>query len=465
MHLPQFNLDIQGIHAWRQSQTMWNVRNFHRHDANILNTRINSFNNENKDNLYRYEFPVMQWSIAMVQHVLGERIGVVRVCMFLFGAIGFIGFFYLSREIFDDPMVALMGTWCWMFSPLIFYYMINTIPDVLALSASVWYLYFIVKHRRTELQSDLMWSGIALLFATWAKLPFLMMAIVSIYFFLVDVIKNKSIRVKDIKYGMIQILVISPALAWYAWVIPTWSNGVLTGVFDNPIPWSQTWSYVEYHFSVMFPQILYSPYLLIIGIIGLITLPWFKFRLGWILSLIGITFLYLTLEFNMIGSVHDYYMMPFLPWMYLFVAGGIYYLINSNARLFHILVVGLLIIIPIHAYINAQPKWSVEQTYFNPDVLNYSEVLREAVPSDARCIILNDLSGYIFSYRIDKMGFMFNDDRLPTEWIPDMIKNGGAQYMYSDSRVVDERSDVQPYLDSLLLEAGSVRVYSLSKIE
>ena len=461
MHLPQLNLDIQGIHAWRQSQTMWNVRNFHRHDANILNTRINSFNNVNKDNLYRYEFPVMQWSIAMVEHIFGERIAVVRTCMFLFGSLGFFGFFYLVREIFNDPLVALLGTWCWMFSPLIFYYTINSIPDVLALSASVWYLYFIVKHRRSGAPSDLIWSGIALLFATWAKLPFLMMAIVSIYFFIRDVVKDRSVKMKDIRYGVIQVLMISPALAWYAWVIPTWNNGVLTGVFDNPIPWAQTWGDIGYHFNIMFPQILCSPYLLIIGLIGLITFPWFKLKLSWVLPIIGITFLYLSLEFNMIGSVHDYYMMPFLPWMYLLVTGGIYYLINLKSKLLNIGLLIILIVIPVHTFINAQPKWSVEQTYFNSDVINYSEQLKQVVPNDARCIVLNDLSGYIFSYRIDKMGFMYKDDQLPTEWMPDMIVNGGAQYMYSDSRVVDERADVQPYLDSLLLEVGSVKVFLL----
>jgi len=461
LHLPQLNLEIQGIHMWRQSQTMWNIRNFHRHDANILNTRINSFNNANKDNLYRYEFPVMQWSVAMMQHLFGERISVVRICMFLFGCIGFVGFFYLVLEIFDDPLVALLGVWCWVFSPLVFYYGINPLPDVLALSATIWYLYFIVKHRKTKRTVDLIWSSIALLFATWAKLPFLMMAIVSIYFFICDIYKNKTLKGEYVKYGAIQLLIISPALAWYAWVIPTWSNGVLTGVFDNPIPWSQTWEYIEYHYQVMFPQLLYSPYLLIIATVGLIKLPWFKNKLGWVVSVIGITLIYLILEFNMIGSVHDYYMMPFLPWMYILVASGIYYLINSKHKILQIGLVVLLVIVPIHTFIKAQPKWSVAQSYFNPDVIHHSTSLKEAVPRDARCIVLNDISGYIFSYRIDKMGYMFKDDQLPAAWIRDMIENGNAKYMYSDSRVVDERADVQPFLDSLIMQQGTVKVFSL----
>lgn len=59
LHSKHLNKEVTGIHTWRQSQTMWNVRNFVRHDNNILNPRISSFNG-GKDNLYRYEFPLMQ---------------------------------------------------------------------------------------------------------------------------------------------------------------------------------------------------------------------------------------------------------------------------------------------------------------------------------------------------------------------------------------------------------------------
>ncbi len=38
-----------------------------------------------------------------------------------------------------------------------------------------------------------------------------------------------------------------------------------------------------------------------------------------------------------------------------------------------------------------------------------------------------------------------------------MIDNKGVTYMYSDSRVVDEDPDVQPLLDTLLLETGAIR--------
>jgi hypothetical protein len=34
-------------------------------------------------------------------------------------------------------------------------------------------------------------------------------------------------------------------------------------------------------------------------------------------------------------------------------------------------------------------------------------------------------------------------------------------YMYSDSRKVDERADFQPFIDSLIMQRGSVKVLKL----
>lgn len=91
--------------------------------------------------------------------------------------------------------------------------------------------------------------------------------------------------------------------------------------------------------------------------------------------------------------------------------------------------------------------------------------MKNIVPNDELCIILNDNSTYTFSYQIDKMGHIFNDDYLPAYWIENMIGYHGVKYMYSDSGKVDQDAEVQKYLDSLLLKAGSVHVYRLKELD
>ncbi len=83
------------------------------------------------------------------------------------------------------------------------------------------------------------------------------------------------------------------------------------------------------------------------------------------------------------------------------------------------------------------------------------------VPNDAPCIILNDVSSYVFAYQIDKKGHIFANDDLPVEWIEDMIKRFGVRYMYSDSRKINENPRVQGLVDSLLFQSGSLQVVKL----
>ena len=82
MHCHVFNLEIIGNHSIRQAQTQLNILNFHRYDDNILNPRTNVLDNNLEPSIRRYEFPIMQWSIAEVYAVTGESLTITRWIMF-----------------------------------------------------------------------------------------------------------------------------------------------------------------------------------------------------------------------------------------------------------------------------------------------------------------------------------------------------------------------------------------------
>jgi len=121
-----------------------------------------------------------------------------------------------------------------------------------------------------------------------------------------------------------------------------------------------------------------------------------------------ITFVYLFLQFIPIGRVHDYYMMPLLPWLYIFVAFGVHFVNKFEWGKYFVALFILWGI--IYTPKNAEEKWSIEQSYFNKDIYVHDDDLKNAVPNDAHCIILNDISSHIFSYKIDKMGYVFDGD-------------------------------------------------------
>ncbi len=464
MHFKTFDVDIRGIHTWRQSQTMWNIRNFFRHDANILNPRVSHFNG-GKDNLYRYEFPVMQWSIAMFEKVFGEKISVVRISIFIIGIFSVLFFYLLLQVIGLGKIGALGGTILFQFSPVFYYYTINPIPDNLALMGSIIYLYFIFLYFQSQKLSHLIWASAALLIATFAKLPFLMFSIVSIVYFFKILFKDKKLSNQLMVFVAIQFLFLLPAFIWYAWVMPGWTNNpIMTGIFENTMSFAEIIKIVNYHISTMFPIILLNPASWIFFIFGIISFrKWSKYKkFGiYIFALIFITFLYFILEFNAIGSVHDYYMMPFLPWLYIMVAIGIEFMTKMKFKNSKIVVYLLIFLSPFLAFGLNINSWSIKKTNFNPDVFNYQKELQNAVPQNEQCIILNDNSYYIFSYQIDKMGHIFSNDYLPIGWIDDMINRFHIRYMYSDSRKIDTSAAFQPYIDSLILQTGSIKVFRL----
>ena len=93
------------------------------------------------------------------------------------------------------------------------------------------------------------------------------------------------------------------------------------------------------------------------------------------------------------------------------------------------------------------------------------ETLRNLVPNDEKCIMLNDVSTYVFSYLIDKQGYIFQDDYLPMAWIEDMVKNNHVHYMYSDSRKVDGSPEFQPFVESIIFEKGTMKVFKLKSLK
>ena len=178
------------------------------------------------------------------------------------------------------------------------------------------------------------------------------------------------------------------------------------------------------------------------------------------IGLIVISFTYFFFELNAINIVHDYYMFPFLPWLYVVVGLGIE-LIKRFHKYLIFLLFGLCIISALYTPPRTEKMWSLEKTYFNNDVNTYANELKRVVPKNATCIILNDPSTHMFSYQIDKIGYVFKDDYLPATWIEDMIRNKDVRYMYSDSEKINTNKYVQVYLDSLILEIGSVKVFRL----
>ncbi|WP_420459624.1 glycosyltransferase family 39 protein [Neolewinella sp.] len=478
LHRSVFTLDMQGRHNWRQAQTMWNVRNFVRYDNDITHPRVSHFNGSN-NNLLRYEFPIMQWSIAQVQRALGEDIWIARTMVWLIGAFGLLGFYLLLRILAFPAAIALVGTFLLQFSPLFYFYTINILPDNLALAAGIWYLYFCFAYLRDRRTWQLLGLGSFLLLAALAKLPFAMFGIVGLVFCLRYIwVSSKSGRVRwqVVGVGLAHLAFLYPAYRWYAMVMPGWKNNpVVYGIFANAADTATNWRIFNVQATDIFPYSLLSPAVWLPFALGVFytgrrTAAPFSAR-PYIWALVFITFLFLALQWNTIGTVHDYYLLPFLPWMYITVTAGVQRLWQwSKAwtptlwRWLPLAVVAAILIgAPLDAYQLRKRYWEVKFSYGYEelrDVFTHQAALQAAVDDDAMVIVLNDPSMQIFTWLIRKRGYVFGNNNLKPAWLDDMRKRG-ATYLYSSSRYFDEQPGVQERVDSLLLEAGNIRVYRL----
>ncbi|MEO0732594.1 MAG: glycosyltransferase family 39 protein, partial [Bacteroidota bacterium] len=219
LHWDKFSLEVQGYHTWRQSWTMLNARNFARVDANILNPRIAGVRDDGPK-IHRLEFPISQWVIGMGYQLFGEHIIVARLWLFLIGIVAVFGMFTLLRALDLAPLVAATGAILTQFSTVFFYYTINPLPDFLALAAGCWYLAFTFRYFARPNTRDLAAAGACLSLATLAKLPFIILSIVGVVYFLLRLPRHRTRALA--RFVWLQLLLLLPAFAWYAWVVPDW---------------------------------------------------------------------------------------------------------------------------------------------------------------------------------------------------------------------------------------------------
>jgi len=431
---------------------MWNVRNYIRHDGNILNPRLSHFN-EGKDNIVRLEFPLMQWLMSKVMLVFGEDIVITRLFMLLISILSTLGMYQLFRSFCRDNSLSLIASLFFSNSPLFFYYAVNPMPDALALCCGIWYLVMLKQYERENSRKWLWLSCALLCLSALCKLPFILFGSVSLLLMRRQI---KDYR-RLLEIGAVHLMFVLPVVLWYFWVIPTWApSPVLGGILNYGIYLSTLGEYAWYHLSTMFPLIIMSPISLILFIYGLAHLKK-KRDIEWVIWLAAATGIYLILEINAIGKIHDYYMLPFLPWIFIVVGHGIKKLYVTRPRLLYLCLVIQLIYTPIAT----DRWWSVKDDIINSEVYLFQEELKDAVPSDALCIILNDPSRVMFSYQIDKMGFVFDNDHLPVEWIDDMRDNYNVRYMYSDSELVNNNVEVLSRICKEILVVGRVKVFEL----
>lgn len=468
LRLHVFTLDIQGRHSWRQCKTMLNIRNFAEEDANILNPRVAHFN-QSESNIVRFEFPLMQWSIAMVVKSTSKHIIIVRLCMFAISLMSLLAMFKVVKKFYNSDFLAHASVWMLSFSPVFFYQSLNPLPDLLAFCFALWFIYFFLKSESTASRKNIFLMSIFLCLAALCKLPFILFGMMPFSSFLMRIKpKNNTDYKSAFSYAFIVALINLPVAIWYGTVIPDWSGNDLTkGIFDPSVGIDLYMDFLNQQLTDTIPRIVTNYALITLSFIGL----YFSFKtrnfrnpINIQLALAFLSFLlYFLYVLKQIREGHDYYHLPFLAFYILIALAGLKNLLRSRAGQTVSFV--LLASMPFLSWNVTSSYWNVEMAYFNEDFFIHREALKTATPKIEKCIMVNDRSFCIVPYCIDKQGYIFNNDHLPTEWIEDLIRRKDIRYLYSDSRIVESQQKFTNYVNDTILTAGSIHVFRLKDID
>lgn len=464
MHSHILNTDLIGIHVWRQTQTQTVIDNFAAEDFNILNPKIND--HAHTDRIMRMEFPIMQWVFAIFYKAFGQQIIISRLLTLLLGFCSVLGMYRLCYTLFNNRKIGVLAAWTFSFSPVFYYYTANPLPDNLAMCCAIWSFVFYFQYFNDRKVKHIIFSGLMLMMATMAKLPFVLYGLVDVVFLIAYFRKDiKLAFTPALVYGLFLI----PPAVWYINVIPTWhGNGVVKGIFDtSTYASSEVLNIITGTLSSMLPELLLNYGSTLFFLAGLFfffkkKLYRSKYYLSIFIVFISVCLYYLY-EVNMITLVHDYYMFPFLPFLFVLVAYGAYKLLNGRNKILKAISILALIILPITAFLRVDSRWNTTEPGFNHVYYDHKDELRALVNEDAYCVVGNDISHYILLYYLNRKGWTFDSDYL-NEYDLKFFISKGAKYLFTDSPV-DENPNIKPFLNEKIYEQENLRVYTLQMSE
>lgn len=448
-----------GIHAWRQIQTMTVVENFAAEDMNILNPRINARGDGN--GIFRMEFPLMQWVFAWFYKWFGSELIIARILTFIISSFSILGFYRLLREYRQSQVVSAIGAWCLAWSPALFYYAVNPLPDNLALCLAIWSFIFLKRYQTDSSYRSLILFAVFLSLATAVKLPYILFGAGYIPIFITRLKSGngKEAIIKSLILGFILL----PAAAWYVWVIPQWTNMALLGgvsaeeAFDYQSALNTIWG----TFHSLLPELFinYGAVLFfLLGIGAFIRAEQKLARFKIELSMLFFISLYYLYEVNMIGLAHDYYLFPFLPLLFLVVASGVKRMLNHSTIWVKYVGLVALIVLPATAYFRTKSRWIPEGSASL--LVKHKEELRNLIADDVLVVAGNDPSTFIFLYHIGKKGWVFEQNWLVSGNLQDHMAKG-AKFLYSNTDFVENEPSIRSLLGEPIFDKDGIKVYPL----
>ncbi len=480
LHAPFVNRPPESVHLWRQANTLALARNFHTESMNLFKPRVD--NRYHTNGVTGTPFPIYEYCLACIYKLTGEQYWVQRSYAFLWHIVGVFGIAALVMTLFGSRRMSVIAGWMWIWSPELFYYASTTLPDPLALAASIWGLHFLIKwmkqHRDGTPQKHVALLALAaLILAGLTKLQYLAVGFAALGFWLGSgrTLRQKRFLLPAIGFALACVLV---PLGWYRYANNLIDDSGLTDfvISIKEFPESEIAISILWHNLISdLPELLLNYATAICFVIGLLfAIKSSRRRLD--LSLMGLIWgsglmLYHVVEVQQMKA-HSYYMMPHLPLLIITAAYGADKIVSRfKPWMLYILLAAM----PILCVVRIIPaRWGNPGREVPPEL--YDPIRRSriiaALPNDKTEPILMgyDQTGCVMFYYLDRHGYGLNwagqlgyalhgEPQLHT-----FIKQG-VQYAVLRDIEPETEAVLQPVIDSTLVIEGDFRVVRFKSLD
>lgn len=131
---------VSGVHMWRQSDAASQTLNFYQNNLPFWQPQVHS--RVSDDGFAASEFPILYWTVGKLYHVFGpKQIWLLRALSFGLFLWGLLCLYRVGEKWLSNAYLALVPPLFLLTSPYVFYYALNMLPNVPALSLSLVGLY------------------------------------------------------------------------------------------------------------------------------------------------------------------------------------------------------------------------------------------------------------------------------------------------------------------------------------
>lgn len=429
--LYRFDNPIGDWHSWRQSDTSAVSRNFSDRGFDVFHPRFDDLSNvpsgKNNPNGYRFvEFPIFNVAAAglyVIFHGFSlEQWG--RLVSIVSSLLSIIFIYFLVRK-YADEVAALFAAFFFAVLPFSVYYGRTILPDPSMAMATLGAIWFFdqwiekkskIKNQRSKIQiKDEIFYFLAVIFAASALLlkPF------AVFFFLPMLYiawSNFGLGfLRKWQLWVFAIFAIAPLLLWRWWMMQYPEGIPVSDWLFNGGDIRFKGAYFYWIFADRIGRLILGYWGLALFVIGLLvnSNPHDAKKKGWFFYSFLLSSLFYVIIVARGNVQHDYYQIPLLPTLVIFLGLGSRMLLYPPKEYVNVLTSRIVLVVCV--IFSLLFGWYFVRDYFNINnrsMVRAGEAVDRLTPKDAKIIAPNE-GDTTFLYQTKRQGWASFQNSIP----------------------------------------------------